>query len=349
MCVFNRVIDGVQQSLCFHVDDLMVTCVDSTLNDRFYAELNALYPGLKVTRGSKHTYLGMELEFKDGICVMSVAKYVEGILEAHPTVLSSSTVLPHTPASDDLFSIDMTSSLLTESEREEFHSIVAKVLWVSQRRMDIGTPVSFLCSRVKEPTLQDQSKLGRLLGYLKRTKAWAMKLCANLGRSKAYVDAAFAVHPEKKSHSGMLITLGIGCVYVSSTKQKLVTLSSTEAEVVGVSDAVTHIIWTDDWLKNQGYFSGVGTSEVHRIAPTVDLMQDNMSAITLLSKGKSRQSRLRHVHIRHFFIKDRVESGDVAVHYCPTEEMIADVLTKPLARALFEKFRAMMGMFDPTV
>jgi hypothetical protein len=327
----------------------MVTCVDSTLNDRFYAELDAIYPGLKVTRGSKHTYLGMDLEFKDGICVMSVAKYVHSILEAHPVPLSGTTVLPHTPAAEDLFSIDLSSPLLTTREREDFHSCVAKVLWVSQRRVDIGTPVSFLCSRVREPTRQDQVKLGRLLGYLKRTKDWAMKLCADLKRSKVYVDAAFAVHPGKVSHSGMFITLGTGCVYVSSTKQKLVTLSSTEAEVVGVSDAVTHIIWTDDWLKYQGYFHGAEISEVHTVIPTVDLMQDNMSAITLLSKGKGRQSRLRHVHIRHFFIKDRIASGDVVVHYCPTTEMIADVLTKPLSRVLFEKFRSMMGMFDPSV
>jgi hypothetical protein len=175
-----------------------------------------------------------------------------------------------------------------------------------------------------------------------------MKLCANLKYSKVYVDAAFAVHPEKQSHSGMFITLGIGAVYVTSTKQRLVTLSSTEAEVVGVSDAVTHIIWTDDWLKHQGYFCSDKTSEVHCVRPTVDLQQDNMSAIKLLSNGKGRQSRLRHVHIRHFFIKDRVATGDVVINYCPTSDMIADVLTKPLSRVLFEKFREMMGLFDPT-
>jgi hypothetical protein len=73
-----------------------------------------------------------------------------------------------------------------------------------------------------------------------------------------------------------------------------------------------------------------------------------MSAIKLLSNGKGRQSRLRHVHIRHFFIKDRVATGDVVINYCPTSDMIADVLTKPLSRVLFEKFREMMGLFDPT-
>jgi hypothetical protein len=349
LCVFNRMVDGVQQTVCFHVDDLMVTCVNSAANDRFYEELNAFYPGLKTTRGSKHTYLGMDLEFKDGVCIMSVSKYVHSILSAHPITNAGSTALPHTPASEDLFSIDLSSPLLSEKDKDAFHSCVAKCLWVSQRRIDIEVPVSFLCSRVQAPTSQDHLKLKRLLGYMDRTKNYAMKLHADLKRSLLYVDAAFAVHPEKRSHSGMFISLGLGCVYASSTKQKLVTLSSTEAEVVAVSDGVTHVIWTDDWLKSQGYFDSVHTSDVYHVTPTVDLQQDNQSAIKLLSSGKGRQSRLRHVHIRHFFIKDRVATGDVAIHYCPTEEMIADLLTKPLDRSKFEKFRTMMGIFDPTV
>ena len=68
-------------------------------------------------------------------------------------------------------------------------------------------------------------------------------------------------------------------------------------------------------------------------------MQDNQSAMRMEKNGKaSTTGKSRHVHIRYFFIKDRVDKGEVELQYCPTLEMLADYFTKPLQGALFRKF-----------
>jgi hypothetical protein len=68
--------------------------------------------------------------------------------------------------------------------------------------------------------------------------------------------------------------------------------------------------------------------------------QDNQSAMLLEKNGTaSSGKRTRHINIRYYFVKDRIDNGELRVEYCPTEEMLADIFTKPLQGALFRKFR----------
>ena len=62
----------------------------------------------------------------------------------------------------------------------------------------------------------------------------------------------------------------------------------------------------------------------------------------MLTNGKSSSDRTSHINIGYFFIKDRVDSGEIKIEYKPTEEMIADILTKPLQRELFRHLRALL-------
>ena len=69
------------------------------------------------------------------------------------------------------------------------------------------------------------------------------------------------------------------------------------------------------------------------------MYQDNKSTILLVENGKASNGRSRtwHINIRYFFVKDRVDSGEVKIEYCPTKEMVADYFTKPLQGASFSK------------
>jgi hypothetical protein len=144
----------------------------------------------------------------------------------------------------------------------------------------------------------------------------------------SYIDASYATHQDFKGQTGSFITVGGGAAYAKSSKQKLVTKSSTEAELVGASDGLTQVIWTRNFLESQGYKQGATT-----------VYQDNKSTIFLEEKGKSKSQRTRHVSIRYFFIKDRVDLGEIKIQYLPTEDMVADYFTKPLQGELFLKFR----------
>ena len=128
--------------------------------------------------------------------------------------------------------------------------------------------------------------------------------------------------------------MGRGFPIVSSTKQKLNTRSSTEAEIVGVDDFMPAVCWTRYFMEAQGY-------------PINDniVYQDNKSSMLLEKNGKASSSkRTKHISIRYFFITDRIEKGEVSLKWCPTGDMTGDYASKPLQGALFKDFRdQMMG------
>ena len=324
-CVLNKVVDGKQCTVCVHVDDLLITCELDEVIDSIYGQLQERYKEVKIQRGPKVSYLGMTLDFSvPGKAKCTMEGYVADLLRIAGVSGKAST-----PALDDLFEI-VDSPTLADELREDFHSTVAKLLYLAKRvRPDLLVSVSFLATRVREPTVQDKGKLDRVLKYLNGTADLGLTL--EVGEAitvLGFVDASYGVHSDGKSHTGAAITLGLGVVFAKSSKQKLVSKSSTEAELIGLSDSASQIIWTREFLIGQGY---------HLDAATI--YQDNMSTIAMVKKGHSSSDRSRHINIRYFFVKDRVDQGDVKIEYRPTGDMIADVLTKPLQGSLFVRMR----------
>ena len=128
------------------------------------------------------------------------------------------------------------------------------------------------------------------------------------------------------------MSMGTGTIHCKSSKQKLNTKSSTEAEVVGLSEYSPYNLWFVNFMREQGY-----------ILQSNDIFQDNQSAIRMEQNGRnSCTGNSRHIHIRYFFVKDRQDKGEIDIKYCPTHNMLADFFTKPLQGALFEKLRAVI-------
>ena len=329
VCVFNLMKNGKQCTICVHVDDLFITCVEESTIKFVTDSLLAKYKEIEVKKGPILSYIGMTFNFStSGKCFVTMEGYVQDVIN-----LYSISGYANTPATSDLFTIRPDSPLLTECERTEFHSRVTKLQYLAKRvRPDMLTSCSFLASRVLCATQDDNRKLDHLLRYLNATRQLGLCLEPGAGALSihAFIDASYGVHSDCKSHSGFFISIGKfgGPSFAKSSKQKLVTKSSTEAELVALSDSVSQVIWTRDFLIAQGY--ELGPSRVY---------QDNKSTITLADKGRSTSERTRHINIRYFFIKDRSESGEIAIEYLPTLEMISDVLTKPLQGALFVKLR----------
>ena len=101
------------------------------------------------------------------------------------------------------------------------------------------------------------------------------------------------------------------------------------------SETLSQTIWTSSFLRHQGY-------DIKNAL----LNQDNQAAILLQTNGViSTKKRSRHIDIRFFFIRDRVDSGDIEITFCGTEDMVADFLTKPLQGSVFRRFRdTIMGL-----
>jgi hypothetical protein len=300
---------------------------------------------MKVHRGKIHEYLGMTLDFSvKGQVKITMLKYVKDMIDSWDKVSKydkSKKIMKKSSsaAPDNLFKIDESAKKLNDVKRASFHNIVAKGLYLTKRaRPDTCVAIAFLSTRVRTPDVDDWKKLQHLVEYLRRTQELPLILGANgSGVLKWYVDASFAVHPNMRGHTGGGLTLGRGCPFVSSTKQKMNTRSSTESELVGVDDLMPSILWTRYFLNEQGY----------KIQDNI-VYQDNKSAILLEKNGKASSSkRTKHIDIRYFFVTDRIQMGQVRPEWCPSLDMVADFMTKPLQGALFFKFRDLIMGVTP--
>ena len=168
-----------------------------------------------------------------------------------------------------------------------------------------------------------------MLEYIHGTRDDVLRLAADdLHVVKWYVDASFAVHPDFKSHTGATMTYGKGAPMTRSRKQKLNTRSSTEAELVGLSDSANQGLFIRTFLIAQGYQM-----------PAMTILQDNQSCMALIARGRSGAERTRHIQIRYFWVKERVDTGEVKIEYLRSEDMYANVLTKPLQGGQFVRER----------
>ncbi len=346
ICVFNKVVDGDQLTVMAHVDDCKYSSVNDKAMDAFEKWLQQMYSQEEITpmkfnRGDVHDYLGMVLDYsKPGKVMIHMKDYVERIVTEFPYLEEVEKMKPaQTPAGEHLFMTMDNGEKVSPDKAKEFHTTVAKTLFVCKRsRPDLQPTVPFLCSRVKSPDVHDWKKLLRLLKCMQSTKDMVLTLEAS-GKDgvivcKWFPDAAFAVHPDFKSHTGGVLTLGKGAVNTLSQKQKLNTTSSTEAELVGAHDVLPQALWTRYFLEEQGY-----------TCDTV-VYQDNTSAIQLEQNGtESSSKRTRHINVRFFFMKDCVDRRLLKVEYCPTEDMLGDFPSKPLQGSLFKKHRkALMNL-----
>jgi len=335
-CVANRTINGKQHTVRFHVDDLLSSHVDPKVNDKFLSWLNEMYGAhgeVKATRGKVHSFLGVTYDFSIEGCVkLKMEKYVEKMISDFSVDLHEGKSAP-TPAGANLFST-ITGKKLEKARAEEFHSMIARGLFLSKRaRPDIQPVIAVLATRIKDTNEGDWAKLVRLMKYLKGTKELCLTLKASENMTiKWYVDASFGVHPDMKSHTGAVMMMGAGAIIAISRKQKLNTRSSTEAELVGVDDVVTMVMWAKLFVEAQGY----------KMKENI-VFQDNKSTILLAKNGRrSAGKRSRALNIRYFYVTDLISKGSMNVVYCPTNDMIGDFMTKPLQGMKFIKFRNMI-------
>jgi hypothetical protein len=341
-CVMNKMIEGKQLTVAWHVDDLKASHVLSTVIDQFIADMEDEFgkeSPINISRGKIHDYLGMTLDFsKPGEVTVTMVDYIKTTLHDAPKEMRGSAV---TPAASHLFQVNTENPVhLGEDKADTYVRIVMQLLYLSQRaRPDIRTAVSFLCSRLLQPDEDDYKKLARVVKYLDSTVDMPLVLEADeSGQIRWWIDASYAVHNDMKSHTGGTMSMGKGSVYSTSTKQKLVTRSSTEAEVVGVHDVMPQLLWTGHFLAGQGF----------NINESI-LYQDNTSSILIEKNGRSSSTkRTRHMNIRYFFIKDQVDSKHVKIEHCPTADMLADYFTKPLQGAPFRKLRDHIMNLDPS-
>jgi hypothetical protein len=257
-----------------------------------------------------------------------------------------------TPASDHLFETEDESPALNEKESDFFHRTTARLLFAAKRaRPDLQVAVAYLCTRVKSPNQSDYRKLTRVIKYLRLTISIPLVLgWDSSGQLKWSVDASFAIHKDMRSHTGAVLSLGQGALMSMSLKQKINTKSSTEAELVGVDDAMNFVEWIQLFVQQQ-IKSINDDSILRKIGSDVVIQQDNTSTIQLVNNGQASSTKqTRHINIRYHYVTSKIKEGSIRVVYHPTKQMVSDYLTKPLQGSLFRTHRnSIMGHTEDSI
>ena len=318
--------------MALFVDDLFVATTNPSAITTLHQELTDKYGDVKIHTGKIHNYLGMQFDFSiEGEVSISMQAYVDKLLEEWKDQLHGVPVT--TPAANNLFEVRDNSPILSDQDRDKFHTATAQLLYLATRtRPDLLLTESYLTTRVQCANKDDMHKLIRCLKYLANTKTLDLRLKPeNLNSFQSYIDSAYGLHMDGKSHSGIVQTLGSALLHARSVKQRIVTKSSAEAELVGLSDL------SGDPIDMKGLLDFL-TDDV---GPTT-ILQDNQATMKMIDNGRSTSSRSKHIAIRYFWLKERTTTGEVKLKYCPTEDMVADILTKPLQGELFLKLRSLI-------
>ena len=334
-CVFNMFDSNgiIISTIVIHVDDGFISGSSEKILDDFFGKLTAELGELTIRRGRVHDYLGMLLDFSQpNVVHITIEKMIKQLISDWNV-----SKMRNSPAKSDLFSIDESSESLSEENSKQLHRGIAQLLYLGTHvRPDILCATIFLTSRVKELTQQDLSKFLNILYYLNYTISLGIMLGGNSNNCiglYAYADASFGVHCDGKSHGGTFISYGRGPILSRSNKLRDVSKSSSESELVQLSDTTSLAARERDFAIEQQHID---------VSEKGILLEDNKSAIHMANNGKSISNRTRHIKVRYFFVKQYLDNGEFRLEHCPTKEMIADILTKPLQGDLFLELRDLL-------
>ena len=125
----------------------------------------------------------------------------------------------------------------------------------------------------------------------------------------------------RRSTTGYVFYLGDGAISWNSKRQPTVALSTTEAEFMAANQCTKEGIWLRQLMADVGCVQEEATT----------IMCDNQGSIAL-GRNPKHHSRTKHIDVQHHFIREKMEEEVINLRYCPTQDMVADVLTKALAK-----------------
>jgi len=221
-------------------------------------------------------------------------------------------------------------------DQEIYQSAVGSLLYLSTRtRPDISYAVSSVARFTSKPIKQHWMAVKRIFRYLNRTISLRLLYSKDKGKEcTGYSDADWAGElNDRKSTSGFVFKLSGAAISWRSKKQSCVALSTVKAEYIALASAAQESVWLQELLSS---------IKEPRVKPAT-IFEDNKSAICL-AKNLQYHSRAKHIDIKHHFIREKVQAGDIKLEFCKSEDMVADMLTKGLNMVQFAKLRDMVGL-----
>ena len=334
-CVYLGSIDNDNVYLALYVDDgLLMASKLSTINE----VLSVLKGSFDTTACKADCFVGMQIEQdrESKTIFIHQSNYIDKILNKFGMNDAKTLSVPADPH----------VSLTKASDDDETHDVpyreaVGSLLFVSMvSRPDITFAVGLVSRYLEKHNNSHWQAVKRIFRYLKGTNSHGIMYAGSGDNFKlvGFSDSDYAGDKDtRRSTTGYLFELGSGPIAWCSKRQSTVSLSTTEAEYIAASEATREAIWLRKMLSDTGQ---------QCIGPSI-LYVDNQSAIRL-TKNQEFHRRTKHIDVRHNFIREKYENGEIDVMYVQTRDQKSDILTKPIPRDHFETLRAKINVINPT-
>lgn len=314
-CLYTKKTQTGTLIAAVHVDDILLSSTskfhqrwfEKKLEERF--ELTKQYDNL--------SYLGLNVVKKNNGLLVTQDKHIQELSKKYE--FDKLSTYPSTPTGTNFLINDPDSPPV---DRTKYLSVIMSLMYIGRfTRPEILFAVSILSTKCNNPTVDDYLKALRIVKYLAGTPAVGVSYTKNRRLdAELHVDASHLLHQSGHGHGGTMILLGGCLVYCRSFKLKTLTRSSSESELVTLDDSVTYALW----------FKLLLTGLARAPLKPITIHQDNKSTVIMASSGGTFR-RSKHLIGKYGFIQENITAGHITLKYCPSDLMLADMLTKPLS------------------
>ena len=331
-CIFVTGEEADLTIVAVYVDDLIVIAKTPETIKKIKESLAARFKMKDL--GKLHYCLGISIQHDEerGSLWMDQRQYIQSLLKRYGLSQAKTATTP----ADINVKLVKNDGVSKPVNPLNYQSMVGSLLYAAiTTRPDIAQAVGAVSKFNSCPTEAHLTAVKRIFRYLKGT----IDLCIKYERSAdnrlvGFSDADWAGDlTDRHSTTGNLFMMSGAAIDWISKKQPVVALSTTEAEYVALSAATQEAVWLSRLLTD---------IKAPPKAPIL-IKEDNQGTIAVARNPVS-HNRTKHIDIKFHYVREALEDGIIDLTYCPTEQMTADMLTKPLARQQFETFRLKMGL-----
>lgn len=327
-CLYVKSANGRSLFLLVYVDDMLIATSTQAEARQICDDLNQEF-SITCLGEIKH-FLGMEAQQSGGFYKIRLKTFIERLLETHGM---NDAKCANSPMDQGYLKQPSEAQLFEDVTK--YRSLVGGLLYLAvTARPDVAAATAILGRKFTSPTQADWTAAKRVLRYLKRTKEYFLPLGGTDEALCGYSDSDWAGDIEsRRSTSGFIFLYCGGVVSWASRRQTCVTLSSMEAEYVALTQACQETIWLRKLLRDFG--EGPKDATV--------IKEDNQGCLAFV-KNERTHRRSKHIDTKEHFVQELCERNEIILEYCPTEVMIADIMTKPLGPQKHEFFCDLLNM-----
>jgi len=315
--------------LIVHIDDIIITGRDDKIIKVLFNQISTRFK--RTTEGKEFIrYLGIDIDNNNQYIKFNQSKYIHEIMneyfEKHEIKISN---IP-------MRSVVNYKLLKPDLNNKSILPITGKIRYCADKsRPDILYAINTISTQANNPNEEYITATIKLMKYLNTTINESLQLGGKDTKLIlfAYSDASYITDGDSKSQLGncFFLTRDSGAIYSVSKKDNTISHSSTESELKAMDMCVKTIIYLRNLLKEL---------EFEQKEPTI-IYVDNKSSMLLLETLKS-SHKTKHINMRINFMREQIINRTIKLKFVPTEDQVADILTKALPRATFEKFRKIL-------